>query len=114
MLNWIPLKELSQISILMDQSYQVPCLIFKHSTRCSLSSLVKFRLENKWDFSQEEIVAYYLDILSSRQLSNEVAEKFSVQHESPQILLIKNGQCYFEASHLEIAVGEIRSNLKAA
>lgn len=70
--------------------------------------MAKYRLESDWDFLENELEPYYLDLIAHRNVSNELAERFSVHHESPQILLIKNGECILDASHLDISIEEIR------
>lgn len=107
-MNWLPLTSLLQIDQILERSYRVPCLILKHSTRCSVSFMAKYRLESDWDFLENELEPYYLDLIAHRNVSNELAERFSVHHESPQILLIKNGECILDASHLDISIEEIR------
>ena len=108
-MNWIPLRsteELEQIILLSKKSPQV---IFKHSTRCSISSVAKSRLEKAT--APEETPFYYLDLLSYRSLSNSIADRFSVQHESPQILVIKDGKCVYDESHTGIDMEEIKDQL---
>jgi bacillithiol system protein YtxJ len=112
-MNWIPLTKEEQIAELMEQSKQVPCLVFKHSTRCSISSIAKHRLEDDWSFSPEEMAPYYLDLISYRTLSSKIAEDFQVHHESPQVLLIVDGECVYDASHLDISVAELKEVLPA-
>lgn len=67
------------------------------------------RLEDMWDLT--DVSAYYLDLKAFRQLSDEVARRFAVHHESPQILLIKNGECIYDASHFDISVAELKETL---
>jgi bacillithiol system protein YtxJ len=107
MIQWIPLNSESQLNDIVEQSNDVPCLIFKHSTTCSISAMAKSRLERSWDFSFDDMKPYYLDLLNFRSISAAIAEKFDVYHESPQILLIRNGQCTYDASHLDISVHEL-------
>jgi bacillithiol system protein YtxJ len=109
MIQWIPLSTEGQLEDIVKQSNNVPCLIFKHSTRCSISSMAKSRLEKTWDFPEDEIKPYYLDLIAYRDVSNAIAEKFGVYHESPQALLIRNGECTYDASHLDISVQELRA-----
>ena len=71
--------------------------------------MAKLRLDESWDL--EGVEAYYLDLKTYRALSDEIAEKFQVFHESPQVLLIRNGECFYDASHLDISVGEIKETL---
>jgi len=86
-------------------------LIFKHSTRCPISSMAKNRLERAWDFDPERLPFYYLDLIRYRAISDRIAELYGVRHESPQILLIKNGQCIFHCSHTAISAEAIRQQL---
>lgn len=112
-INWIPLTSEAEVEQIKTRSGTTPCLIFKHSTRCNISSVAKFRLEDDWTFAPENMEAYFLDILKNRSLSNYVAEAFQVYHESPQVLLIYNGECVYDASHLSIAIDELKEALDA-
>ncbi len=109
MIKWIPLESQDQLEQIAQLSYKTPCLIFKHSTRCNISSMAKSRLETKWDFKETEIQPYYLDLIAFRSTSDTIAEKFNVYHESPQVLLIRNGECSYDASHLDISVSELHT-----
>jgi bacillithiol system protein YtxJ len=110
-MNWNKISTPSDIDAITERSHQIPCLILKHSTSCSISFMALRRLESNWDFSDSQIEPYFLDLLSYRHLSNEIAHRFQVHHESPQILLIINGECIHDASHLDISVNEIREVL---
>lgn len=103
--NWIQLTTTEQLESLRDLSYQAPQLIFKHSTRCSISSVALNRMDPKK--IPQPISCYYLDLLRYRELSDLIAERFKVFHESPQVLLIRNGECVYEESHLGINPAEI-------
>lgn len=107
-MNWKNIETKTDLSALVERSKDVPCLIFKHSTRCSISSMAKYRLEDDWDFEAIAVEPYFLDLIRYRDLSNQIAEQFSVYHESPQVLLIKNGECTYDASHLDISVTELK------
>lgn len=113
MINWIPLRKNHQLEEIIERSNQVPCLIFKHSTRCNISSMAKYRLEEDWEFKVDDIEPYYLDLIRYRDISNAIAENFSVVHESPQVLLIKDGECVYDASHLDITVKELEDEFAA-
>ena len=110
-ITWIPVSTRQQVDDIAARSETLPCLILKHSTTCSISAMAKYRLEDDWPFGTDELEAYYLDLLSHRDVSAYIAEKFSVHHESPQILLIRNGDCFFDASHFDITIPEIREAL---
>ncbi len=104
-MNWIPLINKEQLSEIVEKSSIVPQVIFKHSSRCGTSSMVLSRLERAE--TPEKIDFYFLDLLSYRTISAEIAEKFHVYHESPQILLIKNGECTYDESHMGISMDEL-------
>lgn len=99
----------SQVGKIEDDSHSKAVFIFKHSTRCSISSIAKVRLEDQWtpNMSVESDV-YLLDVINYRAISNLVAENFQVHHESPQILIIQNGECIHDASHFDVSVREIK------
>jgi len=104
-MQWINLTNLAQLdTIKNDENYNV---IFKHSTRCSISMMAKRRFELDWDTLPEATNLYFLDLISHRDISAEIAEVFQVHHESPQLLLIKNGECVLDASHGDISAEEV-------
>ena len=106
-MNWIALTDYSQISTLVDQSETF--LIFKHSTRCSISSMVFSRFEREFDFNQLPVL--YLDLIAYRSISNQLAESFNVHHQSPQVLLVKANVCLYNASHNAISAAAIKALL---
>lgn len=108
-IQWVSISEGDQISEILSLSKEQPCLIFKHSTSCSISSMAKMRLESAWDFKEEELKAFFLDLISYRSVSNQIANDLQVHHESPQIILVDNGEVVLDASHLDCTVDEIRS-----
>jgi bacillithiol system protein YtxJ len=110
-IKWLQLTDSNQLEEIKALSADVPCIIFKHSTRCSISSLAQNRLESKWSFEDNTVLPYFLDLIAYRELSNGIAETFGVRHESPQLLLIQDGQCTYEASHLDISVRELSAAL---
>lgn len=104
-MNWISLTSKAQVDTLKEKSFQIPQVIFKHSTRCSISSMVMSRLERS--SVPEGSDFYYLDLIAYRDISNQLAEDFRVRHESPQVLVIKNGVCIYNESHMAITMDEI-------
>ena len=108
-MNWITLKTEEELKMLVEKSFTKPQLIFKHSTRCSVSSTIKTRLEKS--VVPASIDFYYLDLIAFRSLSSKIAEQFHVHHESPQVLLIKNGECIFDESHLAVYMEDIIQQL---
>ncbi|SEA16092.1 bacillithiol system redox-active protein YtxJ [Pedobacter hartonius] len=109
-MEWKNITDLNQISdIKSSTGYS---LIFKHSTRCSVSSMAKRRFELDWEIIPEETKLYFLDLISHRAISAKIAETFQVLHESPQILLIKDGDCILDASHSDISADEVAEVIK--
>jgi bacillithiol system protein YtxJ len=104
-MNWIPLQTESQLEDIKAKSANRHQLIFKHSTRCSTSAVVKGRLERAE--KPEAIDFYYLDLINNRPMSNKVADLFQIDHESPQVLLIRDGQCIYDESHMGITMADI-------
>ena len=104
-MNWFPLTNIEQIEMIKKASFSKPQLIFKHSTTCSISRMAHSRFERA--DAPTSIDFYYLDLLNYRSISNAIAETFQVHHESPQILLIKNGECTYEESHYGIMMDDV-------
>ena len=110
-MKWIPLTSNEQLESIKQKSITTPQVVFKHSTRCSISSMVLNRLER--ETAPENVDFYFLDLIQYRQLSNAVAEIFDVQHESPQILLIKNALCVYDESHQGVNMQELTEQISA-
>ena len=106
--GWRMLTDLGQLNELIELSYQQPVLIFKHSTRCSISRFALKNFESEFAFSEEELQPYFLDLLENRNISNEIANRFDVMHQSPQILLLKEGKCIYHDSHDGIEVSGLK------
>ena len=104
-MNWISLTSEEQLNQIREKSEQKAQVIFKHSTRCGISSLAKSRLEKAEP--AEDIDFYFLDLINYRSLSLKVAEEFNVYHESPQVLIIRNGECIYDESHLGISMDDL-------
>ncbi|AHF14620.1 bacillithiol system redox-active protein YtxJ [Niabella soli] len=104
-MEWINLENEEQLAAIDALSFERPQLIFKHSTRCSISSVIKNRL-NKGELPAG-IDFYFLDLIAYRAVSNQIAEKYGIRHESPQVLLIKDGKCVYNESHSAVYMEDI-------
>lgn len=104
-MNWIALDRADQLAEIEQKSFSKPQVIYKHSISCPTSSMMKHRLEKSTEPANVDF--YYLDLLNYRDISNKVAADYSIKHESPQILLIKDGKCSFMRSHYAINMDEI-------
>jgi len=111
-MNWINLESENQLLDIQKKSHSSTVLIFKHSTRCSISRTALDRLERNWNADEfEEIQPYFLDLIANRNISNLVAEDFQVEHQSPQVLLIRNGKSIYNRSHFEIDYKSIKQEI---
>lgn len=111
-MDWIKLEEAAQLQEIKKKSEEKPVMIFKHSTRCSISSMALERLRRNWkteDF--DKITPYYLDLISYRDISNQIAQEFGVFHQSPQIILVKDGKAFYDTSHMGISYPDIMSRI---
>ncbi|MFM2213422.1 MAG: hypothetical protein RL427_685 [Bacteroidota bacterium] len=109
--GWRPLTDLGQLNEIIQESVDKPVVIFKHSTRCGVSRMTLKQFENEYDLD-DSVTPYFLDLLEHRSVSNAIAERFNVQHQSPQLLLIRNGKSVYDASHSEIYVDALRRYLE--
>lgn len=98
---WRALTDLGQLNEIVNESTEKPVVIFKHSTRCSISRMALRQFEQEFDL-EEKVVPYYLDLLEHRDISNEIANRFGVYHQSPQLILIKDGKAIYDSSHESI------------
>jgi hypothetical protein len=112
-LNWILLKDLGQLNEIITISHEKPVVIFKHSTRCSVSRMALKQFENEFDLESldQKVLLYFLDLLEYRGISNEIAARFNVIHQSPQLLLIQNGKSVYAVSHSDIDAEELKEKL---
>jgi len=111
-MDWILLKEEGEIKELNASSMEKPVVIFKHSTRCSISAAALGRLERAWNKQEMgEVKFYFLDILSKRNISQTLEDVYEIRHESPQLLIISQGACVYHTSHMSISYQDIKTQL---
>ena len=106
-MQWRELTSVDQFDQLVNHSHQQPVAVFKHSTRCSISSMAKSRIEREWGYSDAQIPLYYLDLIRHRDVSNHIAQATGIRHESPQLIVLKNGETIYDGSHTTISVDNI-------
>ena len=112
-MEWNKLESEEDLSQLVVVSAITPVLIFKHSVRCGTSGMALNRLERMWKKEDNEKLApYFLDLIAHRDISNEIESLFGIEHESPQVLIIRNGKCIYSESHSGINYGDIMNVLK--
>jgi len=105
--SWIPLNDTAQLDEIVEASKTKTVAIFKHSTRCGISSMVIRQFEGSYDVPEDVADVYYLDLLQFRSISNEIASRFGVFHQSPQLIIFKNGEVVFHTSHSDINAQQI-------
>jgi bacillithiol system protein YtxJ len=108
-MNWNQINSLNQLEQIKAASFVTPQVIFKHSTTCSISRMALVRFERAT--APNNVDFHYLDLLNHRPISNEIASIFQVHHESPQVILIKDGECIYDESHYGIMMDELISFL---
>lgn len=106
------IEELNEIMALSFSPEIDGVFIFKHSTRCSISSMAWNRVQREWKFDVSKVKLYYLDLLRHRDVSNKIAELTGIEHQSPQLIGIKNGKVIYDASHNMIRVTDVQEALK--
>ena len=109
-IRWILLTNLMQLEEIVTNSEEKPIVLFKHSTRCSVSRMVLKQFEKEFDF-KEKTDTYFLDLLSHRAISDAITERFEIRHESPQLLLVKNGKVVYNVSHSAISADDLRDQV---
>lgn len=107
-LNWINLIDPAQVESVFATSQNKPALIFKHSTRCSISAKALAGFEKDWKMNDDACDLYFLDLLTFRSVSNKVAERSGVAHQSPQVIIFHKGKAVYSSSHQAISAKEIR------
>ncbi|MCD9576384.1 bacillithiol system redox-active protein YtxJ [Flavobacterium soyae] len=108
--NWTELTDIHQLMEIEAVSNEKPVVIFKHSTRCSISRMALKQFEREFDL-EEAVDAYFLDLITYRDISNEIADRFDVYHESPQLILVKNGKAVYNVSHSDIDAEALKSKV---
>ena len=108
------LNDTNGVSFIQAQSANNWVVVFKHSTRCSISSMAFSRFTSQLAELKKVAELYYLDLIKFRNVSNELAQVYKVEHESPQVLIIKNGTCVYNASHMSIKPTDIVNFILAA
>jgi len=111
-IDWKLLKDVNQLDELEKESFEIPVVIFKHSISCGLSAMARYQLEKDWDFPDGNLSFYYLDLINYREISNEIVNRFGVIHQSPQIIILKDGKAVYNTSHHKISVQDLKQALE--
>ncbi|MAO09915.1 MAG: bacillithiol system redox-active protein YtxJ [Flavobacteriaceae bacterium] len=106
---WHVLSKMEQLEEIIKESKNKPVAIFKHSTRCGISRMVLKQFEKNYDLDDNQLKLYFLDLLQNRDISNEIAARFKVHHESPQMIVLKDGEVIHHDSHQGIDANHLKS-----
>jgi bacillithiol system protein YtxJ len=107
MADWIQLTSEDQLHQSLRQSHQRPQIYFKHSTRCIISKMVLKNFEEHWSALPANADAIFLDLLQFREISNSLAAQLHIKHESPQVIVVRNGKVVYHASHDSINTSDV-------
>jgi bacillithiol system protein YtxJ len=110
-IKWNELTQIQQLDDIVSESAEVPVIIFKHSTRCAISRMALKNFEGEYTIDAEKAKPYFLDLLEHRDISNEIANRFGVMHQSPQLILIKEGKAVYNTSHSDIDAGVVKEKV---
>lgn len=103
-MRWESISDTESLQTIIANSEVKPQLLFKHSSRCFISTIVRSKFD---DANDPELIDYlHIDVLSSRSLSSLIAKHFGIQHESPQAILVFKGDCVLDESHQSIDPAE--------
>jgi len=109
--DWNVLEQAGQLQAIAEQSFEKPQVLFKHSTRCGMSSMAKQQLEHDWNFDRDDFDMYYLDLIAHRDVSNQIADQFGITHQSPQLIIVHQGKAVYDTSHHAISATRLRTAL---
>lgn len=90
-------ENLDQWQDILDLSKEKTVFIFKHSSRCGISSVVLNRFEKQ--ISEKGESYFYIHIQAYRDISNWLAQELNIRHESPQLIVLKNREAVAHDSH---------------
>lgn len=110
-MNWITITDESDIeNINKSENYSI---IYKHSPMCMTSLMTYRQLKAEVNAAQGvDIPLYIVDVIKNRQQSQYIANSFLTKHESPQILVIKNGKCVYNTSHESISLKAVLNHIQ--
>ena len=110
-IEWNDLTDLKQLEEIAEESVETSIIIFKHSTRCSISRMALKNFEKEYNIQEDSAKPYFLDLLEHRDISNAIASQFNVEHQSPQLLLIKDGKVVYHTSHSDIDAEAVKDKI---
>jgi bacillithiol system protein YtxJ len=108
-INWTSITDETQWNTALALSEHQAVVVFKHSTRCSVSSMALRMFERDWNLDESQVKPFFLDLIAHRQISNLIAQQTRVEHESPQLIVLKGGKALYSASHQDISAQNVKN-----
>ena len=112
--NWVEVTDKDAIEKIIHRSNRIPQFIFKHSTRCPISSRAYSQISSVTDEISADVEINYVDVIAYRDVSQEIADKLGIEHESPQLLLVESNKVIWDVSHYDIEADDIIKKAKAS
>jgi len=110
--NWNVLTDELEVEKIIEASREQPQLIYKHSPTCGICAMAKDKIEQGFGEISDKTGMYFVNVINARPASNAIEEKLQVRHESPQVLVLRNGECIWHTSHYSIKADTILEALK--
>lgn len=110
---WKNIESIQMLDELVSLTQDKAVLIFKHSTRCSISMMVLTRFQSEWDLNISNCELYFLDLIAHRDISNKIEEITGVIHQSPQVIVLRKGEVLYEESHNSISARDIKKEVNS-
>lgn len=101
-ISWKHLRTDADLNTAIANSFDRTVVLFKHSTRCPVSSMALKFLEQGWMHPTEDVEAWFLDLIAYRAISNRIAQELAIEHASPQMIVVQKGIAVLDRSHNEI------------
>lgn len=108
---WNVINETTQVDEVLERSHRQPQLLYKHSNRCGTCMFAKSEIESSSGEIKEKAGMHFVDVIRSRAVSDYIAEKLNLRHESPQAILLVDGKVVWHNSHSAIKGNKILSKL---
>jgi bacillithiol system protein YtxJ len=110
---WKNIESIQMLDEIITLTQEKAVLIFKHSTRCSISMMVLTRFQSEWDLNTSNCELYFLDLITHRDISNKIEEITGVVHQSPQVIVLRKGEVLYEESHNSISARDIKREVNS-
>ena len=107
---WKEINSVEEFNEMLNAPTDKAKLFFKHSTRCSISSMALKGFEREWNVSSDDFELYFVDLIAHRDISNAIAAESHVEHQSPQVVVWRNGEVVYNASHHHIDAQKIQQS----